>query len=321
MLPDNQKPITHKLLILDDDAHLYQRVLEQHHLPYLRIVTPGTDSSTGPFCFDADLILGRPDLIADSIGMMKRLSWVQSTFAGVDALLTPGLRTDYILTGVKGIFGRLMSEYVIGSILARERHLIASHYQQLSHLWERIPYRSLEGLTIGIVGLGSIGRHVAKAAQFFGMRVIGLSRSGTAVNHVQQVFTPSEKNQFLPQLDYLLLVLPATPETHHFIGAAELQMMRKDAVIINVGRGAAIDHDGLIAALRNDIIGGAILDVFEEEPLPPRNPLWNLPQVQLTPHNAAFSFPDQIAALFVRNYYRFLNKQQLEHRIDFQRGY
>lgn len=309
------------LLILDNDAAHYKALVEQQHLADLKIIAAADCSTAQALIPTVDIILGRPDLVAALLAQARQLRWVQSTFAGVDALLAPGLRTDYLLTGVKNVHGPLLSEYVMAHILARERNIIATFQHQSKHHWEQLPYRSLDGLTMGIVGLGSIGGLIAKTARSFGMRVLGMKRSIGKVDHVERVFLPAERTDFLPRLDYLVLILPATPETRHFIGSAELSMMKHDAVLINVGRGSTVRQNDLISALHNGHIGGAILDVFEEEPLPEDNPLWSAPNTIITPHNAGFSFPHQIAAIFCSNYQRYLNGLPPEYQIDFNRGY
>ncbi|MBE0585922.1 MAG: D-2-hydroxyacid dehydrogenase [Desulfofustis sp.] len=309
------------LLILDRNAARYQALVEQQFPDHLEIITACDRPTASAAAPAADIILGRPDLVTAALPRATRLRWVQSTFAGVDALLAPGLRTDYLLTGVKNVHGPLLSEYVMAYVLARERHVFTISQQQLNHLWQPLPYRGLNGLIIGIIGLGSIGRHIAKTAHFFGMRVLGMKRSRGEVDHVERVFLPTERAEFLPLLDYLVLILPATPATRHFIGKTELDMMKHDSVLVNVGRGPAVQPDELCAALHNGTIGGAILDVFEQEPLPEDSPLWDAPRTIITPHIAAFSFPDQIAAIFCDNYRRYRDGLPLEYRIDFSRGY
>ncbi len=309
------------LLILDDDAQLYKSLVEQRAFNRLTVVAATDAEQALPVIGAATIILGRPDLVSAVLDRADRLRWVQSTFAGVDALLMPGLRQDYLLTGVKDVFGPLMSEYVLAYILARERNVIATFQQQSRHHWQPLPYRSLDRLTVGIVGLGSIGRHLAGTLRSFGCRVLGMKRQPGIVDNVEQVFTPEQRADFLPLLDYLLLILPATPQTRHFIGAAELALMKPESVVINVGRGSTIAQDDLIAALQSGRIGGAILDVFAQEPLPADNPLWDMPQVLITPHSAAYSFPEQIVDLFCTHYLQYSSGRPLDHLIDFSQGY
>ncbi|MCB2174148.1 D-2-hydroxyacid dehydrogenase, partial [bacterium] len=160
------------LLILDSNAARYKALVEQQCPDDLDIITACDRSAASALAPAADIILGRPDLVATILPRATRLRWVQSTFAGNDALLAPGLRTDYLLTGVKNVHGPLLSEYVMAYILARERQLFTIFQQQLDHQWHPVTYRGLNGLVLGVAGLGSIGRHIAKTAQSFGMHVL-----------------------------------------------------------------------------------------------------------------------------------------------------
>jgi phosphoglycerate dehydrogenase-like enzyme len=265
--------------------------------------------------------LGQPALIASIVEETERLQWVQSTFAGVEPLCKPELPKQYLLTGVKDLFGSLMSEYVFGYILSRERSILATAQNQLNRVWHRLQYRTLADVTIGIVGLGSIGRAIAGTAAHFNMRVLGMKRTSGEVDYVDQLFLPSEIDVFLPQLDYLVLVLPDTDESRNFIASRELALMKDSSVLINVGRGVTVNQSDLITALESERIGGAILDVFEEEPLPADNPLWGMQNVVVTPHNSAYSFPAQVAEIFCENYLRFFAGDPLRYAVDFNRGY
>jgi phosphoglycerate dehydrogenase-like enzyme len=158
-------------------------------------------------------------------------------------------------------------------------------------------------------------------ASQFGIRVIGLNRSGKPCDRVERVYTPGDPGGFFEESDYIVLTLPDTPQTRHFIDADTLGQMKSSAVLMNVGRGRLINEADLVAALREGRIGGAVLDVFENEPLAQESPLWQLPNVFITPHTAAASFPDDIVGIFVENYRRFTQKRALSHVIDFELGY
>ena len=309
------------LLILDDDAATFQKEVELCDLPELKILCADNPEEARAYLAEAQIILGRPDYVAEVLPEAKNLQWVQSTWAGIEPLCAPGLRTDYLLTGVKDVFGPLMSEYVFGYILARERSILATHANQQKRNWDPIAYRGLEGLTIGLVGLGSIGRHVAATAKHFGMSVLGMKRTPGDIDNIDRLFLPSDGAEFFPQLDYLVLILPNTSTTRDFITRTELALMKDSAVLINVGRGRTVNQPDLESALRNKRIGGAILDVFAEEPLPADSTLWEMENVVVTPHNSAFSFPRQVSAIFCENYRRFLRGGQLDHVVDLERGY
>ena len=309
------------LLIFESDASAYLGEISKRDLGNIEIVAAVDDQQAQKYASWANIILGQPALIASILKETDQLQWVQSTFAGVEPLCKPGLPQNYLLTGVKDIFGPLMSEYVFGHILSRERSILATDRNQQNRVWQRIKYRSLANITIGIVGLGSIGQAIARTAAHFNMRVLGMKRTSGEVDFVDQLYLPSELDIFLPQLDYLVLILPDTSESRNFITRKELNMMNKSSILINVGRGVTVNQSDLIAALESKTIGGAILDVFEEEPLLPDNPLWGMKNVVVTPHNSAYSFPEQVVDIFCENYQRFVDGLPLRYAVDFNRGY
>ena len=310
-----------RLLILDSDASVYSTELNQRGLPDIEIVTAVDVHDAWQHAASVNIIFGKPALIASIIKETEQLQWVQSTFAGVEPLCRPELPTHYLLTGVKDLFGSLMSEYVFGYILSRERSVLATAQNQRKRVWQRLKYRPLADITIGIVGLGSIGRAIASTAAHFNMRVLGMKRTPGEVDFVDQLFLPAEIDVFLPQLDYLVLILPDTDASRNFITSRELTLMKDSSVLINVGRGVTVNQNDLLSSLESKRIGGAILDVFEEEPLPDDNPLWGMENVVVTPHNSAYSFPEQVAEIFCENYLRFVAGTPLRYAVDFNRGY
>lgn len=310
-----------RLLILDDDCTIYQEEVGKHNLPDLHIAVARNQTEASTHISESNIILGSPALVAEVINRAERLQWVQSTYAGVEQLCRPGLTREYLLTGIKGLFGAFMREYVFAYILAKERALLQTYHNQQRKIWSRIPYRSLAETTIGIIGLGSIGREIAVTARHFNMRVLGMKRTASPVECVDHLFTPDQMEAFLPMLDYLVLVLPDTEECRHLISARELALMSPGAVVINVGRGSTVNQSDLIQALEMGHLAGAVLDVFEEEPLPADNPLWSMDGVMISPHNSAYSFPDQVAQIFCTNYLRFTTDTTLNYVVDFNRGY
>ena len=310
-----------KLLILAADAAKYSELIKAADLQQLEICSTD-DRVTAQALIDGyNIILGDPDLVSEALGSAKQLEWVQSCWAGVDRLCRPGLRQDYVLTGAKDIFGPLISEYVMTYLFALERRVFSMRSNQLKQHWKPLPYRPAREITLGIVGLGSIGQHLARTARFFGLRVIGLNRSGSACEDVDKVYVKDDLAGFFQELDYIVLTLPDTSGTRHFINAGVLELMKPSAVLINVGRGAIINEADLVDALRDGIIGGAVLDVFTNEPLPRDNPLWTMPGVYITPHNAATSFIEDIVGIFIKNYGRFLRGENLQYVVDFELGY
>lgn len=311
----------HTLLILDGEAPIYEAELRKKDLPDLKIDIAPDVKMAEPLLQEVEIIFGTPALVAKVVHHAPQLKWVQSTYAGVEQLCQPGLPRSYLLTGIKGLFGSFMREYVFAYILARERSLLETHENQQKKIWSRINYRSLKNVTIGIVGLGSIGSQIARTARHFDMRVLGMKRTADLVDYVDHQYMTNEREAFLPQLDYLVLVLPDTPESRHFISAEELSLLPPRAVLINVGRGSSVNQPDLIRALESGQISGAVLDVFEHEPLPEDSPLWAMENVMVTPHNSAYSFPDQIADIFAANYARYMAGSPLDYLVDFNRGY
>ena len=310
-----------KLLILDIDPEAYASEVVQRGLRDLNVIPCADISKTQDILSDVNIILGQPRRIVKALESTPNVAWVQSTFAGIEPFCQPGIRTDYILTGVKNVFGPLMREFVFAYIFALERSLFETFENQRAARWKPIPYRSIAGLTLGVCGLGSIGCRIAETASHFGMRVFGLNRSADPVEQVERVYGCSELHEFVSELDYLVIALPHTSDTHHLIDGAVFSNMKDTAVLINVGRGSTVQEEDLIASLQNGSIRAAVLDVFEQEPLPETSPLWKMDNVIITPHNSAFSFPSQIVDIFQENYLRFVENLPLKYVIDLAREY
>ena len=310
-----------RLLILATEPAKYSSLIKAAKLPNLEIQSTQDHESAQDLLAGCNIILGEPNLVTGVLGRAKALEWVQSSWAGVDHLCQPGLRRDYVLTGVKDIFGPLISEYTIAYLFAFERGLFTMRSNQLQKCWKPLSYRPAREITLGIVGLGSIGACLARMASQFGIRVTGLSRSGIPCDKVEKVYASDDFAGFVAEPDYIVLTLPDTIKTKHFIDADKLSLMKPTAVLMNVGRGSLINESDLVTALRKGAIGGAVLDVFENEPLTPDSPLWTLPNVYITPHTAAKSVPEDIVGVFVENYKRFTQGKILAHVIDFDLGY
>ena len=258
-----------RLLVLTEDNGDYGRLLKERRLPDIEIVTASDEEHVWESIRRSNIILGEPDMVAKVLDQAKCLQWVQSTFAGVEPLCEENLRRDYVLTGVKDVFGPLMNQYVFGYILSLERHLFETRQNQENRAWIHIPYRSLAGLTLGICGLGSIGKHVAQTASHFGMRVVAYKKTSEELPYLERVYTGSSFEEFLGILDYLVLVLPHTVETTDLINSKTLEKMKASAVLINIGRGNVIVEPGLVRALKGRAIRAAVLDVLGRNRLLP----------------------------------------------------
>lgn len=266
------------------------------------------------------VLFGSPLAIAGALPAMPSVEWVQSSWAGVTPLIELD-RRDYVLTGLKRVFGRQMAEYVAGYLLAHELRIIRRYDEQRAHRWWEGTSGSVAGKQIGIMGTGSIGRDIARLAAELGMTVTGLSRSGSAAAGFENVFPASRIGEFLAGLDYVVAVLPDTPQTDKLIDAQALALLPVHACFVNVGRANVIDTAALVTALRSGRLAGAVLDVFEEEPLPADSPLWDTPNLLVTAHMAAVSHPELIVPIFLDNHARFAAGRDLVNVIDFERGY
>jgi phosphoglycerate dehydrogenase-like enzyme len=301
------------LLLLTKDYQDYRLILDQACFPDLDII-----HAPAAHC---DIALGAPSMIAKELGNLPNLKWVQSTWAGVEPLLDPSLQRDYILTNARGVFGGLMSEFVFGYLLAHERKIVELIQAQQRKEWKHFLTGTLRGKTIGLLGVGSIGTEVARTAKFFGMTVRGYTRSSEDCEFVDEYFHVGELLKFANGLDYLVSILPNTKNTRKLVDADLLSALPPHCVFINVGRGSAVDETALIDALENDKLAGAVLDVFEQEPLPKEHPFWETKNLQMTFHTSAPSFPEDIAKVFIENYRLYIEGKPLKYQVDFERGY
>ncbi len=303
----------HKLLILAQDGNKYRALIEEAQLDHLEFATQPAA--------DVDIVLGEPSLIKAALESLSALSWAQSIWAGVEPLLDPAARRDYILTNARGVFGKLMSEYIVGYLLAHERKIFQRIEAQKNKHWDDSDTGTLRGKMIGLLGVGSIGAEVSRTAKFFGMTVRGYTISSEASTHVDMYYHGNDLLKFSTGLDYLVNILPNTNETRKIINADLLNSLPSHALLINVGRGSAVDESALTEALNHNRIGGAVLDVFEQEPLPKDHPFWTIPNLQMTFHTAAPSLAEDITKLFIENYRLFNEGKSLKYQVDFKRGY
>ena len=311
----------HKLLILSRQAEEYRHLLELAKLPEIQIFSVTDVDKAKALDSDFEIVFGEPRLMRDLLTSLPLLRWVQSIYAGVELLLDPSLRRDYMLTNARNVFGGLMSEYVFGYLLNHERQILERYQAQQEHRWDGSDTGMLRGKTIGLLGVGSIGAHLARTSKFFEMTVRGYTRSSESCPEVDLYFHGDRLLDFAKGLDYLISVLPNTSATRHVVDAALLEALPPHAIFVNVGRGSALDELALIRALETKKIAAAVLDVFEQEPLPKEHPFWNTPNLLITFHTSAPSLPEDITKLFIENYHRYLDGEELMYRVDFVRGY
>jgi len=301
-----------KLLILSYSEEEYVNLLQDANLPNLEIVTDPSQ---------CDIVLGEPKRIRDELLRLTRLKWVQSVYAGVEPLVDPTQRRDYVLTNARGVFGELMSEYVFGYMLAHEKGIFKRFQAQQATQWDRFESGLLRNKSTGLLGVGSIGAHMAGTAKHFRMKVLGFTQSSEDCKDVDEYYHPPHILKFVKGLDYLVVVLPKTNDTDKIVNAEMLDTLPPHAVLINVGRGNAVDEPALMYALENNKIAGAVLDVTAQEPLPENHPFWKTPNLLLTFHTSAMSFPEDMVKLFAENYRLYLEGRSLKYLVDFERGY
>jgi phosphoglycerate dehydrogenase-like enzyme len=253
------------------------------------------------------------------------LRWVHSWSAGVESLPMDELRRrGIVLTNAAGVYAIPIAEWVLTAMLMAVKRVHALHDAQRMHRWTgEFELDELAGKTLLILGTGGIGREVARRAAAFDMRIWGTSRSGAPVEHVERMVTGDAWRELLPQADFVVDTLPLTPETHAIIGAAELAKFKPTAWLINVGRGATVDEPALLRTLAEGTIGGAAIDAWVEEPLPPDHPAWTTPNLIIWPHHSGSSPANMRRGidLFVENIRRFANGEELLNVVDPEAGY
>ena len=281
---------------------------------------------------DAEIVIAwslRPEQLQSA----KQLRWIHSPAAAVHQLMFPELvNSDIILTNARDVHGPVVAEHVIALLFALAKKIPDAVRLQQKHIWGQDTLwnsnprpRELAGATLGLIGLGSIGREVSSRASALGMKVIAVrdNPGKGSPPGVEQVFPISQLDTLLQQSNYVVVAVPIIPSTVGLMNAQRLKQMKPDACLINVGRGPLIDESALAHALRNHQIGGAALDVFEEEPLPPGSPLWDLENLLITPHTAGLTDKlwDRHYELFSENLRRYLAHQPLLGLVDKTRGY
>lgn len=283
---------------------------------------------------DADIVCGF-NIPNDVRKIATHLRWFQSTSAGLDRLQSTGLLdpdSKILVTRASGVHITQISEYVFGSMLVFNRSWPEMFKLQQQHLWPRhsspphLAQRELSGHTLGIVGLGNIGRGIAHLGRAFGMKVIASrfsAQPGATDPDVDALYTMEQLHELLSQSDYVVLAVPLTAKTEKLISTAELQVMPHHAYLVNIARGRVIDEAALIHALREGEIAGAGLDVAVEEPLPPESPLYDAPNLILTPHVSGASdyYNMRVADLFAENLQRYRAGQPLRNQYDPAKGY
>ena len=258
------------------------------------------------------------------LSTMPKLRWAQAMTVGVEGWLAlPDLPAGLMLTCARGTHRESMPENIIGALFYVAKPYAAAAENQKHRRWVHSVAQPLTGKTLGILGLGTIGQDVARIATVLGMRVIGTRCRPEPVTDVVKVLPPERTPEVLAESDFLLLLLPATPQTDNFINAERLEMMKPGAWLLNFGRGHLVKDDDLVAAVKAKKIAGAVLDVFRQEPLPADHPFWTTEGIIVLPHIGGFhpQRDKSVARLFVDNLGRFLDGKPLREVVDRKAGY
>jgi D-2-hydroxyacid dehydrogenase (NADP+) len=255
------------------------------------------------------LVTFGPMLHDDVLKAARNLKWIQALGTGVDGIVDqPSLGKEVIVTRMHGFHGVPVSEAALLSMLALARNLPRAVRSQAARKWDRFPAQTLDGKTVGILGVGAIAETLAPMCKAFGMRVVGLSSAPRVLPGFDEVFDRSELIRVAATLDYLVLLTPLTNETRGIVNAEVLRAMKPSAFLVNLARGGVVDESDLLQSLRENRIAGAALDVFAKEPLPEDSAFWSLPNVLITPHAGGFfeDYPKHALPTIEENLRRFL---------------
>ena len=263
--------------------------------------------------------------VRDLVSVAPKLRWVQASMAGAgEVAQKAGLQdTDVVATTASGVYSGPLAEFAMMALLQHVKNPDRLRHDKAEKVWREAHTDTLYGKTLGIVGIGNIGRAIAARAQPFGMRVVGVKRAvrenDEAWSYADELYATRDLHEALREADYVIVTLPGTPETYRLLDPEAISTMKRGAYFVNVGRGKVVDETALIEALKSGHLSGAALDVFEEEPLPEESPLWDLENVIVSPHstdNVPRLTNDLQTELFCDNLRRYLDGKLLINVLD-----
>lgn len=316
-----------------DDARL-RKIRDA--VPGIQLVTAGSQKEAEERIAEAEVVFALPPPLVEIFSKARDVRWVHSGSAGMDVFLFPALvESDVLLTNSRGYASIQAAEHAFGLVLALTRGINAAIRRQATRQyvadWDPesghtsiVHMSELQGQTLGIIGLGNIGQRVAWLGHSLGMKVIAYDPyRRDRPEYVEELLGVSGLSSLLSRTDIVMLAAPQTPETEKMIAESQLALMKPTAYIVNVGRGKLIDQGALVKALQEGRIAGAGLDVFEEEPVPPESPLWDLTNVVMTSHSASTSQhrEDRIIGIFIENLQRYREGRALINIVDKKRGF
>lgn len=293
-----------KVLVWARDAEFFVEQLGPRFpaITFLKAVERGDAIALGGDC---DVLIARDEEGFEPVfAAMPRLRWIQALTTGTDRIeAAANMPAGVTLTAARGFHGPQMSELAFLMMLSLSRDFPAIVANQKTHRWSRWPQRLLFGKTIAVLGVGAVGEELAKRCQAFGMKVIGVDAMRTSAPGVDALHPPERLIEVVATADVLVVLVPYAKDTHHLVDARVLAAMKPSAILINISRGQVIDEGALIRAVQDKRIAGAGLDVFPAEPLPADSPLWDLPNVLITPHIGGMSdiYAEQVLPILIDN--------------------
>ena len=317
------------LVVVGDPAASHMQLLKQ--LPdQVRVIVSRDPDELKAVLPKADLLLNGGffnSVFKQVFPFATQLQWIHNMSTGVEGILSPEILASTVpLTNGRGVFSSILAEFVVASMRDFAKDFRRMIRNQTAGRWSQFDIMPVKGATLAIVGYGDIGRASAKLASALGMQVVALRRHASKSADDPQlsaVYTHERLHEMLSRCDYLLVAAPHTPETHGMIGEAELNALKNDAVVINVGRGPIIDESALVRVLKENRIKGAALDVFDREPLPEGHPFYQLENVLLSPHCADHvpGWEHDAMKKFIENFQHFWNREPLINVVDRKAGY
>ena len=272
---------------------------------------------------DAEVFFGyhTPEVFANA----DKLKWIQATAAGMDVLLSPEVKArDILVTNASGVHAPQVAEMAWALTLSIARGVALYVRQQREHHWEWGPIYDIDGRTAGVIGLGGIGRRYARVAAAFGMNVLAVDAHPVSKpDFVDSLWGMDRLDDLVETADVILTSCPYTEDTHHLINGERIAKMKPTAIVVNIARGGIVDEDALSEALLEGRIAGAGIDVCETEPLPPDSPLWDVPNLVITPHCGGLgpARMGRLAQFFCENLQHYLDGDPLQNVVDQERGY
>lgn len=312
---------------------LIPEIIKEEYFQKLKEVTPESefiiaskDEVSDDMLEKATIIFG--NLPPEKVAKAKNLKWMQTNSAGVDSYCKEGiLKEDTLLTNATGAYGLPIGEHMVGCVFAFYKNLLKYKMVQPKGQWESLgKVKYISNATVLVIGMGDIGKGFASRMKQLGAYTIGIKRTtSNKPDYIDEVYTQDQLETVLPRADIIALSLPRTPQTYHMINEHTLSLMKDDALIINVGRGEAIDTNALVETLASGKLLGAALDVFEQEPLDPNHPLWKMDNVLITPHVSGGNYHDETGNLIFNitytNFKHYFNDEPLNNIVDRKTGY